>query len=167
MANWSIEAIVSICTIIGSLIGGAVVWISTKGLDSWIRWRDARLTEREREVKLKQLQRKPFDSDQVWEDKNLAMGYKALLYSQDKRLRELEDKDAQKTKAMAELHSAHMQCLQEHAESAANYQSAKAELDDQKRRYADLDKRYVYLEKRLEKLRRKSNIELDDNSELE
>lgn len=167
MANWSIEAVIAACTTIGTIVGGAVVWASTKGLDAWIRWRESRLTERERIAKLTKAERKPFSNDALWEDKTLATGYKAVMFMQDSRIRELENKhkelderESKRIAAMQQLHTAYLNCVQEHAEAAANYQACKNELEEQKRRYN-------YLERRLEKLRRKSNLELDDNGEEE
>jgi hypothetical protein len=153
-AGWSTE-IVAVLTGVAAIIGSAIAWISSKGFETYRTWRDFRLTERERMAKLKAAEARPFSTEQMWEDKNLAMGYKALLYSQDRRIRELEDRDIKRTQEMQAVHTQLLNCLTEHAEANAKYEACVKELDEER-------KKRERLERQLRRLGAKANIPIEE-----
>lgn len=168
--GWSTEWITFIA-FVGSLVGGAIVWFATKGIDAIIRWRQFRLDEKEREAKQRAAIIKPFSTEQMWEDKTLAMGYKALLYHQDKRIRDLEDRDIQRTKDMQALHTSYLNCVAEHAEASAKYEQCRKELDEErKKRHTELEderRKRQKLERKLQQLSERTHTKIDDDKEDE
>jgi len=135
LSTWSPAAIIAVAGAMGALLGGAASWISGQGLKSWITYKEFKLKERER---LAKIQRPLTASDQIWEDKNLATGYKALMIAQDERIRELEDKDIDKTKRMQELHTNYINCVNEHAEEREARGILDAQHNELKRRFEEV-----------------------------
>jgi hypothetical protein len=84
----------------------------------------------------------------MWEDKTLAMGYKALLYSQDKRIRDLEDRDIIRTKAMQELHTNYLNCIHEHAEANAKFAVCQQDLEEERKKRQKLERKLQQLSER-------------------
>lgn len=88
--NWSPSAVLAFMTTISALVGGAVTWLANDGFKRAMEWRKFKLEERERIAKLPVKEKPAFSTEQVFEDTELATGYKLMLYQQDKRIRELE-----------------------------------------------------------------------------
>ncbi len=141
---WWVAAIITL----SSLVGGAISWLWTTGMDRYMKYREWK-------AKQNALETKPFSTEQMWEDKTLAMGYKALLYNQDRRIRELEDRDIQRTKEMQGVHTQLLNCLTEHAETNARYAACQRDLEEE-RKYRQS------LERKFQKLGERVNIKLDD-----
>ncbi len=88
--NWSPAAVLALMTSIAAILGGAVTWLANDGFKRAMEWREFKLKEKERLAALPVPAKEKFSTEQVFEDTELATGYKLMLYQQDKRIRELE-----------------------------------------------------------------------------
>lgn len=144
--GWSTELVSALLALFTAL-GGGIVWLFTVGLDQLKAWRTFRLQERAQLNKMQAEQTKPFTTEQMWEDKSLSGGYKALLYTYDKRIREMEVE-------LKEVKSMHFRCLQEHAEASIKLEATESQLQD-------LQKKHTSLERKMRRLSERSHINFD------
>jgi hypothetical protein len=131
--GWSSEWVILLTFITGS-IGAAVAWMAGRGLESLIKWRQFRLDERERLAKQRMQEAKPFSAAQMWEDKTLAMGYKALLFRQDETIRDLQGQ-------VGTLTTLHQKCVEDHAQSNAKLETCERDLQDQRHKSDRLERK--------------------------
>lgn len=168
--SWATEWMVLFTAVVGA-IGSAVAWLVIKGIPAFKEWQLNKLEVREKLAKIKATETKPFTTEQMWEDKTLAMGYKALLYHLDKRIRDLEDRDIQRTKDMQQLHTSYLNCVAGHAEANAKYEQCRIELEDErKKRHTELEeerRKRQKLERKLQQLSERTHTKIDDDKEEE
>jgi hypothetical protein len=112
------------------VIGMAIMWFFNVGWEKIQKIKERKDRERERISKLRREAAANATLDQIWEDKNLAGGWKALLHMQDARIRELENQNAMIVKDKADLHTAYLHCIENHSEQKALAQRFERELTD-------------------------------------
>jgi hypothetical protein len=116
LKDWSLESLLALFGTIGAAIGGAIVWLTSKGTDWYIRIGDWRMKRKERIAKMNT--RENWTArDQLLEDKNLSAGYRALFLAYDARMQGLEEREATRTVEMQQLYKGYNDCLESHAKA--------------------------------------------------
>jgi hypothetical protein len=136
LKHWDPYAFWVLATLLSGLVGGAMVWLSTKGMDAYIRWREFKRKERSEDEKRQKSQAL---IDRILENKNAAEGYKSMLLIYDARCRALEDKDITRTQELQNLHTAYVECIGKHATEEARAERLEGQLEDTTKRCAALE----------------------------
>lgn len=140
--KWSPYAFILVWTILTGGVASALGWWASSGFDAYVRFSEYRAKRKLQKLQLDQAGRQPFTMDSIYEDRGLTTGFKALLKMQDMRIRELEDKEIRRTSEMQQLHSAHMQCVQDHAESEIARASMEKDFKSLQERYTKLETKF-------------------------
>ena len=136
-------------TTIIAILGGLGTWLTGKAFDRYMELRKQRNEERK--------EKPPFSQDQVFEDRTLQTGYKALMLMLDKRIKELEEREQLKLEQertllhrISDLEQEHMDCLEEHSRAKKQNETLAAELAQVRQKHSILERRLARLQKRVD-----------------
>jgi hypothetical protein len=141
MQTWNPYALIAVVSVLSTVIGGAIVWISTRGMDRWMKWKEFRRKEMVSDAEIRANQEKSKRLiDKLVEGKNVAEGYRGLLLMYDDRVRISEDRMMQQRQEISNLQLQLMGCKEDHAKAEA--------------RCTSLDERCFGLERQCEAFRK-------------
>lgn len=139
LQQWNPYSVIIVLIFLLPLLGGAVVWATTRGMERWIKlvefhrkWRAAEIETRNKQDQSKRL------IDKILEGKNVAEGYKALLILYDARVRDLENKGIERDAEIRVLGKAHMDCVEEHAKCTERCENLEIQVNELKVKYDNL-----------------------------